>query len=73
MLRILKRHLWTERMRFLRILPNMALRRFWWCKKCIENCEIYLDVENTKEAFEDGMNEVFEDTTTHGIVKIWVG
>ena len=51
----------------------MALRRFWWCKKCIENCEIYLDVENTKEAFEDGMKEVFEDTTTHGIVKIWVG
>ena len=62
-----------ELMRFLRILPNMALRRFGWGKKCIENREIYFDVKNIKEAFEDGMNEVFEDTTKHGIEKIWVG
>ena len=42
-------------------------------KKCIENRDIYFDVKNIKEAFEDGMNEVFEDTTKHGIEKIWVG
>ena len=35
--------------------------------------EIYLDVESIKEAFEDGINEVFEDTTKHGIEKVWVG
>jgi hypothetical protein len=47
-------------MRFLRILPNMALRRFGWGK-------IALETVNIEEAFEDDV----EDAAIHGIEKAW--